>query len=56
LKSIRDTLQQDKKVTIENCSIGYVGVDSKFTVIEGNDVQKYLDVLNGADGAAMDTA
>jgi 20S proteasome subunit alpha 6 len=53
MKSISDTLQQDKSVNRENISIGYVGVDSKFTIIEGDAAQKYLDKLNGG-GDAMD--
>jgi 20S proteasome subunit alpha 6 len=55
LRAIRDTLQQDKKVTTESCSIGIVGIDSVFTIFEGDDVQKYIDALNGGSDA-MDVA
>jgi 20S proteasome subunit alpha 6 len=40
LQALRDTLQQDKVVNTENASIGYVGVDSKFTIVEGDDLQR----------------
>ncbi|KAJ3098176.1 Proteasome subunit alpha 1 [Phlyctochytrium planicorne] len=60
LRSLRDTLQQDKELTINNCSIGVVGKGENFRVIEGADIQRYLDILqtdsgaSGAGGAAPD--
>lgn len=47
LRSLRDTLQQDKVVTVENASIGYVGIDSKFTILDGPDLKRYIDMIEG---------
>jgi 20S proteasome subunit alpha 6 len=41
MRSIRDTLQQDKVITTSNCTIAFVGKDTKFTVLEGEALQKY---------------
>lgn len=40
LQALRDTLQQDKVVNTENASVGYVGADSKFTIMEGEELQR----------------
>jgi 20S proteasome subunit alpha 6 len=53
MRSIRDTLQTDKTVTTANCTVAFVGKDCKFTILEGDDLQKYIDQL---DPAQMDTA
>ncbi|KAI8844780.1 20S proteasome subunit alpha 6 [Chytridium lagenaria] len=37
LRSLRDTLQQDKELNTANCSVGVVGKDENFHVIEGTD-------------------
>ncbi|KAJ2235454.1 Proteasome subunit alpha type-6 [Coemansia sp. RSA 1286] len=53
LKSLRDTLQQGKQLDVLNTSIGFVGKDSKMTILDGQDTQEYLDLLD--EGEAMDT-
>jgi 20S proteasome subunit alpha 6 len=40
LRALRDTLQQDAELTINSCSIAYVGKDSRFTVVEGEALQR----------------
>ncbi|KAJ3217722.1 hypothetical protein HDU67_007418 [Dinochytrium kinnereticum] len=45
LRSLRDTLQQDKELNTSNCSIGVVGKDENFHIIEGPTMQRYLDML-----------
>ncbi|KAJ3331591.1 hypothetical protein HDU76_002762 [Blyttiomyces sp. JEL0837] len=45
LKALRETLQQDKELSVTNCSIAFVGADSKFTTIEGEDIRRYLDSM-----------
>ncbi|KAI8826566.1 20S proteasome subunit [Fimicolochytrium jonesii] len=50
LRALRDTMQQDKELDIKNCSIGIVGKGVKYHSLEGEPVQKYLDLLG--DGAA----
>ncbi|CAH1759690.1 1297_t:CDS:2 [Entrophospora sp. SA101] len=48
LHALRDTLQSDKELTTLNCSVGIVGVDRKFEIIEGDNLQGYLDLLDTA--------
>ncbi|KAJ3029129.1 UNVERIFIED_CONTAM: hypothetical protein HDU68_000084, partial [Siphonaria sp. JEL0065] len=66
LRALRDTLQQDKELSASNCSVGYVGKDEKWTVLEGESLQRHLDILNaeapapaapaaGDDAAPMET-
>jgi 20S proteasome subunit alpha 6 len=45
LQALRDTLQQDKELNIQNTSLGVVGKDQSFEIIEGEALQKYLDLL-----------
>ncbi|KAJ3085266.1 hypothetical protein HK102_000161 [Quaeritorhiza haematococci] len=49
LRSLRDTLQQDKELNINNCSIAIVGKGQKFQIIEGEELQKWLDLLGQSD-------
>jgi len=66
LHALRETLQQDKELNMDNCSIGIVGKDKDWELIEGDRLKAYLDQLEsgaattetGADlpqGEAMDT-
>lgn len=45
LQALRDTLQQDSELTTENTSIGIVGKDKEFEIIEGEDLKRYLDLI-----------
>jgi 20S proteasome subunit alpha 6 len=45
LQALRDTLQQDKELSIENTSLGVVGKDRDFEIIEGDALQRYLDMI-----------
>ncbi|KAI8920612.1 nucleophile aminohydrolase [Entophlyctis helioformis] len=62
LRSLRDTLQQDKELNINNCSVGVVGKDTKFYLVESEGLQRYLDMLAdteappAASTSAPDTA
>ncbi|KAI8065529.1 nucleophile aminohydrolase [Gongronella butleri] len=63
LQALRDTLQQDKALDIHNTSLGVVGKNKVFEIIEGDQLQKYLDMLDetgrpqaGNVLAEMDTA
>lgn len=56
LKALKDTLQSDKELNINNCSIGIVGKDVNFYVLESEGLQGYLDKLNeSSNEAAMET-
>ncbi|GBB88885.1 hypothetical protein RclHR1_01550019 [Rhizophagus clarus] len=46
LHALRDTLQQDKELSTLNCSIGIVGADQKFQIVEGDALQAYLNLLD----------
>ncbi|KAI7902620.1 nucleophile aminohydrolase [Cokeromyces recurvatus] len=50
LQALRDTLQQDKDLNIHNTSLGIVGEDHPFEIIEGEALQKYLDLLGEDKG------
>ncbi|RUP45500.1 hypothetical protein BC936DRAFT_148086 [Jimgerdemannia flammicorona] len=50
LYALRDTLQQDKELNIHNTSIGIVGKDQQFTIIEGEELQRYLGLLGDETG------
>jgi len=61
LRALRDTVQQDKELTIHNCSLGIVGKDKKFVIIEEEDLKPYLDMIEednvpAATEAATETA
>lgn len=63
LRALRDTLQQDKELNINNCSIAIVGKDHSFTSVEGGELQRWLDMLavseaggGGGGGAAAPDA
>lgn len=45
LLALRDTLQQDKELNIHNTSLGIVGRDRDFEIIEGEALQGYLEML-----------
>lgn len=56
LKALKDTLQSDKELNLNNCSIGIVGKDVNFHVVETEILQGYLDRLNESSGeTAMET-
>ncbi|KAG2232422.1 hypothetical protein INT48_005725 [Thamnidium elegans] len=50
LQALRDTLQQDKDLNIHNTSLGIVGEGQSFAIIEGEALQKYLDLLGEDTG------
>ncbi len=59
LYALRETIQNDKELNNLNTSVGVVGKDQVFTVIEGEELQRYLDMLEarpergaGGGGAA----
>lgn len=45
LKALAMSLQQDKTLTRDNCSVGFVGKDQPFTIIEGDKLAIYLEML-----------
>ncbi|KAJ2159540.1 Proteasome subunit alpha type-6 [Coemansia sp. RSA 552] len=53
LRALRDTMQQGKQLDNMNTSIGFVGKDTKMTILDGEATQEYLDLID--EGEAMDT-
>ncbi|KAK9368116.1 nucleophile aminohydrolase [Lipomyces kononenkoae] len=45
LRALRDTLAQDKQLLSQNTSIGIVGLDTKFTLYDNDDVREWLEKL-----------
>lgn len=56
LHALRDTLQQDKELTILNTSLGIVGPNHKFQVIEGDALAPYLAQMDPKDDNTRDPA
>ena len=57
LKALKESLAQDKELTVENCSVGVVGVGEKnkiegFRLYDGQEVKQWVDLVSdGAEGA-----
>ena len=47
LRALRDTLPNEVDLTTKNISIGYVGKDQPFKVLEENDTSIYLAAISG---------
>lgn len=45
LKALSASLSGDSDLDTKNCSLGIVGVDRNFTIVEGADLQKYIDQI-----------
>ncbi|CAG8552909.1 13884_t:CDS:2 [Acaulospora colombiana] len=54
LNALRDTLQQDKELNTLNCSIGIVGVDFKFKIVEGEELNQYLNLLDNVEDSTQE--
>jgi 20S proteasome subunit alpha 6 len=50
LCALRDTLQQDKELNIDNTSVGIVGRDQKFEAVDGERLQRFLGLLGEETG------
>lgn len=56
LKALKESLAQDKELTVENCSVGVVGIRGEgmkaiegFKLFDGQDVKQWVDLV--AEGA-----
>src|SRR5205814_1457123 len=49
LKALKETLQQEKKLTKDNLTVGFVGKDTKFTIVEGDGLDQWLSELGQGD-------
>jgi len=50
LCALRDTLQQDKELNIDNTSVGIVGRDQNFEAVDGDRLQRFLGLLGEETG------
>jgi 20S proteasome subunit alpha 6 len=61
LRALKESLSQDKELTVDNTSIGIGGIDENFALYEGQDIAEWLDATfenrEGGDegGDAMET-
>ncbi|KXS15922.1 N-terminal nucleophile aminohydrolase [Gonapodya prolifera JEL478] len=56
LHALRDTLQQEKELTVLNTSIGIVGVGKPFEIVEGEELKRYLSLLDSTSNPAAPPA
>ena len=60
LRALKDSLSQDKELTIDNTSLGIGGMDENFTLYEGQDIAGWLETTfeakaeGGEGGETMD--
>ena len=68
LKALKESLAQDKELTIENCSVGVVGIRGEgekrieaFKLFDGMEVQQWVDLVaegteeaEGGEGEGME--
>eukprot|EP00189_Rhodosorus_marinus_P011024 CAMPEP_0184741894 /NCGR_PEP_ID=MMETSP0315-20130426/4889_1 /TAXON_ID=101924 /ORGANISM="Rhodosorus marinus, Strain UTEX LB 2760" /LENGTH=270 /DNA_ID=CAMNT_0027212433 /DNA_START=132 /DNA_END=944 /DNA_ORIENTATION=+ len=52
IRALRETVSssKDAELTSKNCAIAYVGKGDTFTIVEGEEIQPYLDTLENSDG------
>lgn len=46
LRALKDSLSQDKELTIDNTSLGISGVDEKFKLYEGQEIASWLETTS----------
>lgn len=63
LKALKESLAQDKELTVENCSVGVVGLGKdgkvdKFVLYDGESVKQWLDLVGegGDSGESAEAA
>ena len=62
LRALKESLAQDKELTVENLSVGVVGIKAEgaktiegFKLFDGQEVKQWVDlVADGAEGAEME--
>ncbi|KAF7187684.1 putative proteasome subunit alpha type-6 [Pseudocercospora fuligena] len=60
LRALKDSLSQDKELTVENTSIGVAGVEENFKLYEGQEIANYLETTfenrpEGGEGMEVDS-
>lgn len=43
LRALKESLSQDKELTVDNTSVGVSGIGEAFQLLEGQDVAEWLD-------------
>lgn len=53
LRALKESLSQDKELTVDNTSVGVGGIKENFALFEGQDIAEWLDTTfeNQAGGA-----
>ncbi|KAF2280483.1 N-terminal nucleophile aminohydrolase [Westerdykella ornata] len=65
LRALKESLSQDKELTVDNTSVGVAGIGENFTLFEGQEIAEWLDTTfenkendeegDGQGGEAMET-
>lgn len=56
LRALKESLSQDKELTVDNTSVGVSGIDENFTLFEGQDIAEWLDAtFENKDGGDEET-
>jgi 20S proteasome subunit alpha 6 len=62
LRALKESLSQDKDLTVDNTSVGIGGIGEEFALHEGQDISEWLDATfenrdggNEEGGEAMET-
>lgn len=63
LRALKESLSQDKELTVDNTSVGVAGLDENFALFEGQDIAEWLDATfenasgggEGGEVEAMET-
>lgn len=50
VRALRESLQQDKELTIENTSLGVGGKGERFDLLEGEKIRGWLEAVSQTDG------
>lgn len=51
LRALKESMGQDKELTVDNTSIGISGVDEDFVLLEGQDIAQWLDSSSAEENA-----
>jgi 20S proteasome subunit alpha 6 len=52
LRALKESMSQDKELTVDNTSVGVAGIDEDFTLHEGQDIAKWIDSSSAEEGGA----
>lgn len=51
LRALKESMGQDKELTVDNTSVGISGIDEDFTLYDGQDIAQWLDSSSAEESA-----